>query len=255
VFIVGLPRSGTTLTEQILASHPQVHGAGELRLAGEAFKSLPGVQCARRAALGPDDAQNFWPPESVRQLQPADVEYCARRHLERLTGLNPRALRVVDKLPDNYLYLGWIASMFPQARIIHCRRDLRDTALSCWMTNFKSVRWACDPGEIGHRCGEYRRLMEHWRRQLPISFLEIDYEETVADLEGVARRLIAWIGLEWDPACLNFHQTQRPVRTASVSQVRQPVYSKSVGRWSNYAPFLPELFGPLKGIESAAQLP
>ena len=157
----------------------------------------------------------------------------------------PQALRVADKMPDNYLYLGLIATLFPRAKLIHCRRDLRDVAVSCWMTNFRQIRWAFDPDHIASRFGEYRRVMDHWRQVLPVPLLEVDYEETVTDLEGVARRLVAWCGLEWEPACLAFHENRRPVRTASVTQVRQPIYKKSVARWRNYENALASLFAKL----------
>jgi hypothetical protein len=140
----------------------------------------------------------------------------------------------VDKLPDNYLYLGLIALLFPRARIIHCRRDLRDIAVSCWMTNFRHIRWAADLEHIAARFRDYGRLMDHWRQVLPGAILEVDYEETVADLEVTARKLLDWCGLPWDPACLAFHETQRPIRTASVTQVRQPIYKRSVARWKHY---------------------
>ncbi len=234
LFIVGLPRSGTTLVEQILASHSQVFGAGELRLAREAFESLPRVLQVEEPASA-----------CVGRLERPAVRQVARRHLEQLGRLNADAPRVADKMPDNYLYLGLIATLFPRARLIHCRRDLRDVAVSCWMTNFRHIRWACDPEHIRTRFHEYRRLMDHWRQVLPVPFLEVDYEETVADLEGVARRLVAWSGLEWEPACMNFHETARPVRTASVTQVRQPIYTRSVGRWKNYDAALGALFAGL----------
>ena len=148
--------------------------------------------------------------------------------------MNRTAERVVDKMPENYLYLGLLATLFPRAKFIHCRRDLRDVAVSCWMTHFRQNRWTNDPEHIVARFREYQRLMEHWRAVLPVSVLEVDYEETVADLPGVARRLVEWCGLDWEPACLAFHKGTRPVRTASVIQVRQPVYTRSVGRWRNY---------------------
>jgi hypothetical protein len=144
-------------------------------------------------------------------------------------------------MPDNYLYLGLLAALFPRARFIHCRRDLRDVAVSCWMTDFEQIRWACDPEHIASRFRTYRRLMEHWRRVLPVPVLEVDYEETVADLQGVARRLVAWCGLEWEPACLAFHEGRRPVRTASVTQVRQPIYTRAVARWKQYEQALASL--------------
>ena len=149
-------------------------------------------------------------------------------------------------MPENYLYLGLLASLFPRAKLIHCRRDLRDVAVSCWMTRFQEVRWANDQQHIASRFQQYQRLMEHWRKVLPVPLLEVDYEETVADLEGVARRLVAWCGLAWEPACLEFHQTKRPVRTASAVQVRQPVFATSVGRWKHYERALASLLAQLE---------
>ena len=223
VFIFGLPRSGTTLTEQMLAAHPQVFGAGELSLAREEFESL-------RTMTGGDATL----PDSLARLDRVSVAALAGRHLERLAALDDQALRVTDKMTENYLYLGLLTLLFPNARFIHCRRDWRDVALSCWMTDFRQIRWASDPEHIALRFEAYARLMDHWRRVLPVSILEIDYEETVADPEGAARRLVAWCGLEWDAKCLDFHARERPIHTASAQQVRQPVYVHAVGRWRRY---------------------
>jgi tetratricopeptide (TPR) repeat protein len=231
VFVVGLPRSGTTLIEQILASHWQVFGAGEIKLVRDTMAEIGG------------EGANFI--EGLRLLNRPTVQRLASRHLERLRALSGTALRIVDKMPDNYVYLGLLASLFPRAKFIHCRRDLRDVAVSCWMTHFEEVRWANNQEHIASRFHEYRRIMEHWRKVLPVPLLEVDYEETVADLEGVARKLVAWCGLAWEPACLEFHQAKRPVRTASNVQVRQPVYRTSVGRWTRYEHALASLFAAL----------
>ena len=152
-------------------------------------------------------------------------------------------------MPDNYLYLGLLASLFPRAKFIHCRRDLRDVAVSCWMTHFQDIRWANDQQHIASRFHEYQRMMEHWRKVLPVPLLEVDYEETVADLEGVARKLVAWCGLEWEPGCLEFHRGKRAVSTASAVQVRQPLYATSVGRWRHYEQSLAMLLCTLPGGE------
>ena len=224
VFVFGMPRSGTTLAEQILASHPRVFGAGELRLVRETFESLP------RASGHPDRA----PLDCVEDIDPSPLRNLSLRHLGALGDPDSTMDRVVDKMPENTLYLGLIAAMFPRARLIHCRRDLRDVALSCWMTHFAEIRWACDLDQIASRIVENHRVMEHWRRVLPVPIFDLEYEEMVADQEGVSRRLLDWCGLDWDPACLDFHKTRRPVRTTSVAQVRTPIYNSSVGRWKNY---------------------
>ena len=237
VFILGLPRSGTTLTEQILASHAQVFGAGELHLLREDFEALPAVSESKAA-----------PVECVGKLTRAGAEKLSNRHLQELLKLNASAPRIADKMPDNYLYLGLAAALFPRARFIHCRRDLRDVAVSCWMTNFGQIRWANDFEHIATRFHEYHRIMTHWRRVLPIPVLDVEYEETVADLEGVARKLVAWAGLEWDPACLTFHQSSRPVGTASLAQVRQPINTRSIQRWKHYERELGPLFERLRPI-------
>jgi hypothetical protein len=201
-----MPRSGTTLTEQILASHPQIHGAGELRDVGAAWQSLGGrirddlTLVETINACGTTD--QYW--KSVSRI--ADQHLHGLREREGRLGLCPDpvfdgvgsetqptdsepAKRITDKLPDNYQQLGWIASMFPRARVIHCRRDLRDVAVSCWMTNFKSITWSSTFANLASRIEPYRRVMDRWLSVLPIEILEVDYEHTVADVESMARRL------------------------------------------------------------------
>jgi tetratricopeptide (TPR) repeat protein len=233
VFVFGLPRSGTTLVEQILASHAQVHGAGELSLCQDVVDSLMGDQ---------DDAGAF---AALVRIDPQTFHRLATQYLEQLQALGGSSARVVDKMPDNYQYLGLLVTMFPRARFIHCRRDVRDIALSCWTTGFAQLNWANDPQSIASRIRDYRRLMDHWRRVLPVSMLEVSYEAIVADLETEARWLLARCGLPWEPACLDFHTTSRPVNTASATQVRQPLYARSIGRWQHYAVALGSLFALL----------
>jgi hypothetical protein len=242
IFILGLPRSGTTLIEQILASHSQVFGGGELSCTQADFKSLPEIMSSvevEKSARG-EPAMAY-----LSRLDSEAIHTVAQRHLDRLRALHPTAGRITDKKPENYMLLGLLAVLFPKAKFIHCRRDVRDVAVSCWLTNFRRTRWANDPEHIASRFREYGRLMEHWRVTLPVPLLHIDYEETVADLEGVARKLVSWCGLEWEPACLEYHRTQRPIHTASLTQVRQPIYTGSVGRWKNYEPALGHLFTKL----------
>jgi tetratricopeptide (TPR) repeat protein len=235
VFIVGLPRSGTTLIEQILASHSQFYSAGELVLAREDFQMIP--ELLERPET---------PIACIPDLTAAVVRRLAEGHDERLRALDGgKAARASDKMPDNYIHLGLLATLFPNAVFIHCRRNLRDVATSCWLTPFQSVHWTNDTQQIAHRFRQYDRLMKHWREVLPVTIHEIDYEETVSDLEGVARRLVRACSLEWEPACLDFHLNKRPVRTASVTQVRQPVYRSSIGRWQHYETELADLFAAL----------
>ena len=235
VFIFGLPRSGTTLIEQVLASHSRIHGAGELGLARRSFESIPTVT-----------GRTGCPRDCVPHLDPAAIRRLADQHLESLAEADGgRAERVVDKMPDNYMYLGLLSVLFPRALFIHCRRDPRDVAVSCWMSDFRILRWANDFDHIATRVAQYRRLMNHWRTVLSVPLVELDYEETVSDFESTARRLIAACGLDWEPACLEFYRTERPVRTASLTQVRQPIYKGSVARWKNYETELNELFARL----------
>jgi tetratricopeptide (TPR) repeat protein len=235
VFIFGLPRSGTTLVEQVLASHSRVYGAGELRLARQTFEAIPSV-------LGRSDA----PVLCVPDLDHSALRRLAERHLAGLPKPDTRpADHVVDKMPDNYLYLGLLAALFPQATYIHCRRDLRDIAVSCWMTDFRSIRWANDPEHIASRFQQYRRLMQHWQSALAVPIREVVYEQLIDDFESESRRLLGACGLEWEPACGRFHETARPVRTASVTQVRQPLYRRGLARWKHYEVSLVDLFARL----------
>jgi tetratricopeptide (TPR) repeat protein len=246
IFVFGLPRSGTTLVEQVLASHSRVHGAGELALANELVESIPQV-------LGrTDDGLNGGLASCLGSLDAAGVRELARGYLDGLKGtLKGVALppdrevppdRIVDKMPDNYLHLGILAVLFPQATFISVRRDVRDVALSCWMTNFRSVRWADDQENIAARCRDYRRLMDHWQTVLPVRVHELAYERLVDDFDTEAPRLLAACALDWDESCRQFHQTSRPVRTSSVVQVRQPLYRKAVQRWKRYERPLAGLF-------------
>jgi len=232
VFILGMPRSGTSLVEQIAASHSQIFGAGELREIGEIT-----------ASLGP--AAN-WGEDAALRL--------AERHLERLRTLDGAAARIIDKLPDNIFQLGSIATLFPRARIVFCRRDARDIGLSCFFQKFAAghLTFSYDLADCGRRIKETERIAEHWRRTLSLPMLDLDYERLVADLEGESRRLIAFLGLDWEPACLDFHRTARAVQTASSWQVRQPLFDRSAGRWRHYEGHLAPLLEALAEEEPAS---
>jgi tetratricopeptide (TPR) repeat protein len=247
VFIFGLPRSGTTLAEQILASHSQVYGGGELTCAKNDFVALAQLIAGGGATVAavPGSAPAFQLEQvfgALAHLDSARVDFLARQHLHWLEGVDRSRPRITSKTPADWQYVGLLAILFPRARFIHCLRNLRDTAVSCWMTQFRMLNWTCDQDDIACRFNDYQRLMAHWRACLPVPMLELDYEDTVADLEGTARRLVSCLGLEWEPACLNFHQTRRQIRTASASQVRRPIYRSSVGRWQHYESALGPLF-------------
>ena len=216
IIIVGMPRSGTTLTEQVLASHPDVFGAGELRYIGVIADKLADHASGAAAYSG-----------------------FANSYLDQIGALAPTAARIIDKNPLNFEYLGLIGRLLPSARVIHCRRDPRDVAVSCYFQNFTTGQeWSFDLADIGTYFKAYRRLMDHWEDVLPMPVMAIDYEDMVGDVEATARRIVDFVGLPWDPACLAFHTAERAVRTASQWQVRQPIYRRSAGRWRRHAQHL-----------------
>jgi len=221
VFIVGMPRSGTSLTEQILASHPSVFGAGELRFWDDAYTAITrevGGVVARLPGL-------------------------ARDYLARVRAVAGGRARVIDKMPANFLYLGLIHAAFPRARILHMQRHPLDTCVSIYFQNFFNMGpYANDFGNLAHYYEQYLRVMAHWRAVLPAgALLEVPYEELLKDQEGWTRRMLDFLGVPWDAKCLDFHETERVVITASRWQVRQRLNSSSAGRWRNYARHLEPL--------------
>jgi tetratricopeptide (TPR) repeat protein len=236
VFVLGMPRSGSTLAEQILASHPEAFGAGE----------LPNLPLLARG-LGPDGGPYF--PEYLSAMDEGDIKALGAAYVEGLRAMAPTATRIVDKLPENYRLLGLIHCALPGAKIIHTRRDAVDTCLSIYSKLFTAdVPYSYKLDEIGRYWRAYDALMAHWRAILPPgSFYDLDYEKLVADQEGETRKLLDFCGLDWHEAVLQFHKTKRVVRTASSLQIRKPLYSSSVGRWrpndERLKPLLAELAG------------
>ncbi|MBC8337674.1 MAG: sulfotransferase [Alphaproteobacteria bacterium] len=221
VFIVGTPRSGTTLVEQIIASHPQAAGQGEL----DRVRKLFG-----------DDGE-------LAAAEDADITEKAETYLSALTRGTDGAARITDKTPFNWLHLGQIQLMFPDAHVLYCRRDPLDTGLSCFRQLFTAPHvWDCDLEDIGRYQNACARLMEHWKAVLPLPILDVAYEDIIEDQEAASRRIIEFLGLEWDETCLDFHKSERYVQTASNWQVRKPLYRDAVGKAGGYAPYL----GPLK---------
>jgi tetratricopeptide (TPR) repeat protein len=237
VFIVGMPRSGSTLTEQIIASHPQVFGAGEIKTLSDSLGAI-------RSRF--PNIPKF--PQMAKSMKPTQFAAVANHYLKAVSALSPTASRVTDKLLTNYYFVGMLATLFPKAKVIHTMRNPVDTCLSSFTKLYKDdMPHSYDLRELGRYYNKYRELMEHWRRVLPKGFmLETRYEDIVADKEMKAREIIAFLGLPWDDRCLNFHETDRPVKTASVSQVRKPMYTTSVERWRRYGDGLKPLIEALE---------
>ena len=241
VFIVGMPRSGTSLVEQILASHKEIYGAGELgdvgavahRLQG-AFRTDPVMLTSMEAISGPA------------------LTEAASSYLDHLKSISSETKFVTDKMPLNFLHLGLISKMLPGAKIIHCRRDPVDTCISCYFQNFAGNNpYAYDLSHLGTFYRQYEGLMEHWKQVLDIPVLDVTYEDVVEDLEGQAKRMLDFLNLDWDENCLHFHESGRATMTASAEQVRRPLYKTSVNRREHYRKYLKPLIDSLNGTASA----
>jgi tetratricopeptide (TPR) repeat protein len=227
-FVFGMPRSGTTLVEQILCSHPAVGSIGESAMIGDLAKGV--------AAARPDFYQGA-------RIETQTLDRLGQLYLEHAKAITPDKPHFVDKMPNNFLHLGLISCLFPEARMIHCRRNPLDTCLSCYSTLFThGHEYSYDQEDLGHYYSLYRDLMAYWREVLPADrILEVDYEKLVDDSENQVRRILDFCGLSWDPMCLRFYETKRHIKTASLNQVRSPIYKTSVGRSEKYCPWLGRL--------------
>lgn len=240
VFIIGMPRTGTTLVEQILSSHPEVHGAGELR----DISSIAGTMTQHAT-------QKSAYPECVKLLPGNVFSGFGEAYLRRLRTFDQQASRIINKMPGNFLNLGLISIMFPRAKVIHCRRDPLDTCLSCYFQRFRQGHdYSHDLRHLGLYFREYERLMQHWQQVIPHQPYELAYADLVQNQEEISRELVDFIGVEWDDRCLEFHANRRPVITASNWQVRRPMNRSGLDRWKNYERHLEGLRQALAGEEN-----
>jgi hypothetical protein len=228
IFVVGMPRSGTTLTEQIISSHPDVFGAGELFDLLDLLKNKSGEKAF---------------PESLRGITPAQLRELGRKYAGGLQARDRKARKITDKMPANFGNIGLIHLILPGAKIVHVSRHPLDTSISCFTRLFAhNQNQSYDLYEQGRYYRAYKRMMDHWRDVLPPgSFYDVRYETLVENTEEEARKLVDFCGLSWDDACLAFHKNERTVRTASLAQVRQPIYKSSLARWKKNEKYL----GPL----------
>jgi tetratricopeptide (TPR) repeat protein len=239
IFILGMPRSGTSLLEQVLATLPGVHGAGEITWLPDTLQAV-GRDSGQGAFQFPETLET-WSGEALREL--------GDRYVERIRELAPESTHVVDKLPDNFMHIGLIHLMFPGARIVHSMRDPMDSCFSCFSRLFigNNLAYTYDLGAVARYWVSYHELMRHWHAVLPPGrILDVSYESMVSDFENQARRLVEYLGLPWDDRCLGFHNNRRVVRTASMAQVRRPIYRTSVARWKAYEAHLGALFDLVK---------
>ncbi len=231
IFIIGMPRSGTSLVEQILASHPDVGAAGELYEITRLMTDISDLV----------DSRNPF-PNYLDDLTSDICNTIAQRYLDRLVEISPTSRYVTNKMPQNFLLLGLISILFPQAHIIHCQRDPIDTCVSCFFQDFnQGHEYAYNLETLGAYYRQYRKLMDHWDKVINRTVFTIRYEELVANQESQTRRMLEFLDLPWNEACLNFYTNERVVPTASYDQVRQPIYNKSVGRWKHYEPYIQPL--------------
>jgi hypothetical protein len=243
IFIIGMPRSGSTLVDQILSSHPEVSSAGETAILPQSIRSFASEET--RGLFGmkqPSITQQL-----VGALSPALLDDIAAKYLERTKAISGGARRVVDKMLFNYFSTGLIRLALPEAKIIHTTRDPVDIGLSLWRLNFgPGMQWCYDQRDIARYYLSYKKVMAHWNKIFPGEIFEANYETVVAQQEQQTRRLLEYCGLPWDDRCLDFHKTERQVKTASAAQVRKPIYASSAGKWKKYERYLGPLIEGLK---------
>ncbi len=233
IFIVGMPRSGTSLIEQIISSHSQVFGAGELPFISDL-----------KTEISAENNKAF--PECVTTLNAETLREKAEKYIVEVSNLSNNALHVIDKMPHNFLYLGLIYQIFPNCKIIHCKRNPIDTCLSIFSKPFNVTHsYSSDFDDLAHHYLHYQRIMKHWKQVLPNSIYEINYEKIISNSNEEVKKLIQFCGLDWEEDCLNFHQTKRKVITASKDQVNKPLYTSSIERWKKYFPDVEPLVASL----------
>ena len=235
VFILGMPRSGSTLVEQIISSHDLVHGAGEI-------EAIPTI--TRTIAQQLESANPY--PECMSLFDGEMAKDYSARYLQELALHSSTAKRITDKMPGNFFRVGLIKALFPDARIIHCQRNPLDSCISIFLNYFSDLKWSFELTELGHYYLDYQRLMSHWQNLFPGQIFDVQYEDLVMDQERVSKQLIDYLGLEWDDKCLDFHNNERDVRTHSNIQVRQPMYKTSINRWKPYEKHLQPLIEVLQ---------
>ncbi len=245
VFVVGMPRSGTTLVEQILASHPDVHGGGELKLAQVYYEQLNAINIQTLSTKA----------ERFHALSAEQIRATSDAYLHEFQALAPNKKRIIDKMPFNFFNIGFLSLLFPNARFIHCTRNPLDIAVSNYAVRFvEDAEFTHDFDDFAFYYAHYEKIMNHWQQLIPDKIFYLSYEKLIENSTLVSRQLIQWLGLEWDEACLRYYHTERAVKTASTWQVRQPIYNNSVARWKHYEPYLTPLKEAFKKYHIAVEI-